>query len=149
MSVRSYTKIWLHLVWGTHNNIKFLSDRNLRKEISHYFYKYADEKNIYMKVNYVNADHVHALVDLPTGKTIEEVLQLLKGSSSHWINQKVNFKFSWKVGYGAFSVSDSNISKVVNYIMNQEEHHRVKNFTEEYEEFVRKHNLSFEHEAQL
>lgn len=146
MSVRSYTKIWLHLIWGTHDNIKYLTDSNLRKEISRYFHEYSTEKNIFMRVNYVNNDHVHALIDLPTNKTIEEVLQLLKGSSSNWINKKVNFKFAWKKGYGAFSVSDSNVDRVVKYISNQEEHHRVKNFAAEYEEFAKKHSFVFHNE---
>ena len=61
-----------------------------------------------MKINYVNADHVHALVDLPTASSIQELIQLLKGSSSHWINANdiVTGKFAWRRGYGAFSVSD-------------------------------------------
>lgn len=146
MSVRSYAKIWLHLVWGTHDNIKYLTDRNLRKEISHYFHEYSKEKNIFMRINYVNDDHVHALIDLPTNKTIEEILQLLKGSSSNWINKKVSYKFAWKKGYGAFSVSDSNVERVVKYISNQDDHHRVKSFAAEYEEFAKKHNFAFNDE---
>lgn len=94
-----------------------------------------------MKVNYVNPDHVHALIDLPTDKTIADTLHLLKGSSSNWINKQINFKFAWAKGYAAFSVSESNLKKVVDYILNQEEHHRVKSFAEEYEEFLQKHNV--------
>lgn len=48
---------------------------------------YAVEKEIYMKINFVNPEHVHTLIDLPTSKSIEEVVQLFKGSSSHWINE--------------------------------------------------------------
>src|SRR5205085_5585759 len=85
MSVHSYSRCWLHLIWGTLNR-----ERVLRKDaaarVSRYLSEYAETKNIYMKINFVNADHVHALVDLPTGLTIEELVQLLKGSSSHWIN---------------------------------------------------------------
>jgi REP element-mobilizing transposase RayT len=57
-----------------------------------------------MKINFVNADHVHALVDLPTGISIEEMVQLFKGSSSHWINQSdlLKTKFAWGRGYGIF-----------------------------------------------
>jgi len=43
---------------------------------------------MYMKINYVNPEHVHTLIDLPTNKTIEEVVQLFKGGSSHWINEE-------------------------------------------------------------
>ena len=71
-----------------------------------------------MKINYVNADHAHALIDLPTAFSIEKVIQLVKGSSSHWINSHdiVTGKFAWGRGYGAFSVSQSNVSRVARYI---------------------------------
>ena len=141
MSVRSYTKIWLHLIWGTHNREKSLNNKELRKKLSKYLINYTKEKNIFMKVNYVNSDHVHSLIDLPTDKTIAETLQLIKGASSYWINQQVEYKFTWAKGYAAFSVSESNLKKVVNYILNQEEHHHKKSFTEEYEEFLDKHNF--------
>jgi len=67
-----------------------------------------------MKINYVNPDHVHALIDLPTRLSIEELVQLLKGSSSHWINANdvIKEKFAWGRGYGAFSVSESNVNAV-------------------------------------
>ena len=50
-----------------------------------------------MKINYLNADHTHALIDLPTNKTIEEVIHLFKGSSSHWINENrlIKGRFAW------------------------------------------------------
>ena len=141
MSVRSYTKIWLHLIWSTQNREKLLVDKQLRKELSQYYYDYSVEKKIYMKINYINPDHVHALINLPTNLTVEKVLHLYKGSSSNWQNKQVNFRFQWGKGYGAFSVSESNLDRVVKYIINQEEHHRKKSFTKEYEEFLRKHNI--------
>ena len=141
MSVRSYTKIWLHLVWGTNNHEKYLLDRDLRKLISKYLYEYSEEKKIYMKVNYVNADHVHALIDLPTNINIEDIFHLFKGSSSNWINKQVSYKFSWSIGYAAFSVSESIIDKVVQYIINQEQHHHKLSFKKEYDEFLQKHNV--------
>ncbi|MDA3861963.1 MAG: IS200/IS605 family transposase [Melioribacteraceae bacterium] len=136
MSVRSFTKIWLHIIWGTHNRDKILINKELRKEISVHLKENTKEKGIYMRENYVNADHVHALIDLPTNMNLEEVMRLIKGESSSWINKQVNFKFAWGKGYGAFSVSESNINKVVNYISIQEEHHRKKSFTEEYNQFL-------------
>jgi REP element-mobilizing transposase RayT len=106
---------------------------------------YALEKGIYMKVNYVNPEHVHTLVDLPTNKSIEEVIQLFKGSSSHWINENrlLRGRFAWGRGYGAFSVSHSDIDKVAAYIAGQEEHHRKKSFSAEYQLFVEKYGLEW------
>ena len=110
---------------------------------SRFLTQYAVEKSIYMKINYFNPEHVHALIDLPTSKSIEEVVKLLKGSSSHWINENrlLKGRFSWGRGYGAFSVSHSHVHQVAAYIANQEEHHRKKTFAQELELFVKRYGL--------
>jgi REP element-mobilizing transposase RayT len=99
-----------------------------------------------MKINHVNPDHVHALVDLPTGLAIEDVLHLLKGASSHWINESnlLPGRFAWGRGYGAFSVSQSGAAEVAKYIADQEEHHRKKSFGEELKLFVERYELRWE-----
>lgn len=112
-------------------------------KVSIYLRHYAQEKGILMRSNYVNADHVHALLDLPTNLTIEELVQLLKGSSSHWINSTnlLNCKFAWGRGYAAFSVSESNFNAVASYIETQKEHHRTKTFADEFNDFAERHGL--------
>jgi len=98
-----------------------------------------------MKANHVNADHVHTLIDLPTGLSIEAAVQLLKGSSSHWINANdiAPAKFAWGRGYAAFSVSESNMNTVTAYIAGQEQHHRIRTFAEELKEFIERHGLTW------
>lgn len=98
-----------------------------------------------MKINYFNADHVHSLVDLPTGKSIEEVVQLFKGSMSHKINEEkiLRGKFAWGRGYGAFSVSHSDVGQVARYIAQQEAHHKKRTFSQEFELFVKKYGLEW------
>jgi REP element-mobilizing transposase RayT len=86
MSTHSYSRCWLHLVWETLRREPML-DKRAAVRASTNLTEYSLEKGIYMKINYFNADHTHALIDLPTNLTIEQVIQLLKGSSSHWINQ--------------------------------------------------------------
>jgi REP element-mobilizing transposase RayT len=117
-------------------------------ELSRYLDEYAAEQGVYMKMNFVNPDHVHALIDLPTGFSIEKMMQLLKGSSSHWVNSNdlVTGKFAWGRGYGAFSVSHSNVELVARYIAGQEEHHRVHTFAEELKEFIDRHGLRWHDE---
>ena len=61
---------------------------------SRFLTDYSIQKGIYMRINHFNSDHVHALIDLPTSKTIEEVAHLLKGSSSHWINEQKLLRIS-------------------------------------------------------
>jgi REP element-mobilizing transposase RayT len=112
---------------------------------SRFLTQYAVEKSIYMKINFCNPEHVHTLIDLPTSKSIEEVVKLLKGSSSHWINENrlLRGRFSWGRGYGAFSVSHSHVDRVAAYIAGQENHHRKKTFSQEFEVFVRKYGLEW------
>src|SRR6266513_3790516 len=85
MSVHSYSRCWIHLIWATANREKLLN-KAAAARVSCWLSQYADEQGVYMKINYVNAGHVHALVDLPTSLSIEKLIQLLKGSSSHWVN---------------------------------------------------------------
>src|SRR5690606_27420609 len=71
---------------------------------------------------------------------LSDLLQDIKRNSALWINQKgfVNGKFEWQEGYGAFSYSKSHVSSVINYIENQEEHHKKISFRDEYLEFLKK-----------
>src|SRR5262245_37214633 len=100
MALHSYCRCWLHIVWATLDRRPLLSKPAAVKRSGH-LNEYAREKEIYMQIHYVNADHVHALVDLPTNRTIEEVVQLLNGSSSHWVNEQnlVPGKFGGQRGY--------------------------------------------------
>ncbi|HLG16900.1 MAG TPA: IS200/IS605 family transposase [Blastocatellia bacterium] len=148
MSIHSYSRCWLHLTWVTLKRERVLP-KNPATKLSGFLYDYAESKGVYMKINYVNPEHVHALIDLPTKYSIEEVMKLLKGASSHWTNENrlIPEHFSWGRGYGAFSVSHSMVDAVAKYIANQEEHHRKKTFAEEYAQFVRAYGLQWRDDA--
>ena len=111
MSTHSYSRLWIHLIWETLRREPML-DKRAAAKASAFLNEYSINKGIYMKINYFNADHTHALIDLPTSLSTEKVVQLLKGSSSHWLNSSdlVTGKFAWGRGYGAFSVSQSNVT---------------------------------------
>jgi REP element-mobilizing transposase RayT len=92
------------------------------------------------------ADHVHILCNLTKTNTLAKVIGEAKRNSSKWIKTK-NEKYSsfqWQNGYGAFSVSYSNIMQVQNYISNQDNHHHNLSFQEEFRELLRKHNVKFD-----
>jgi len=129
MSLHSYSQCWLHFIWATLKREPMITDA-LAPKLSAYLTKYAATKDIFMKCNFVNPEHVHALINLPTNQTIETVANLLKGASSRWIGQQklLEGHFYWGRGYGVFSVSQSDLPRVCNYIANQEEHHRKRNF---------------------
>jgi putative transposase len=147
MSTHSYSRLWVHLIWETLRREPMLHKQAAALASTH-LTNYAREKDIYMKINFFNADHTHTLIDLPTDKSIEQVVQLLKGSSSHWINEQklLKGKFAWGRGYGAFSVSHSDVGRVAAYIAKQEEHHRKWTYREEYQLFVKRYGLEWQDE---
>ena len=147
MSLHSYSRVWLHTVWGTLDRRPLLL-KPAAVKLSEYLHQYSTEKGFYMKINYVNPDHVHALVDLPTCLTIEDMLHLLKGASSHWVNQSnlLTGKFAWGRGYGVFSVSQSGVAEVARYIAEQEEHHQKRSFCDEVRILVERYGLKWHEE---
>ena len=148
MSTHSYSRLWIHLIWETLNREQML-DKRAAAKASSFLSDYSLKKGIYMKINYFNGDHTHALIDLPTRYSIEEVIKFFKGGSSHWINhnQLIKGRFAWGGGYGAFSVSHSDVGRVARYIANQEEHHRKRTYSEEYEMFVKRYGLEWRAEG--
>ena len=148
MSLHSYSKIWIHLIWSTQSKEKII-DKNAAAKIQKFILSYCKSKSIYIKIIFVNADHVHCLIDLPTNMSIEDLVKLIKGASSHRINKDrlIETKFSWARGYGVFSVSQSNLDKVIKYIENQEEHHKVRSFSEEYQSFIENYGMKYIREA--
>jgi len=91
-------------------------------------------------------DHIHALFSLSRKWTIAAVVEEVKTSSSKWIKTKGEefHQFHWQSGYGAFSVSQSNVGKVKNYITNQKEHHGKQSFQDEFREFLEKHGIEYD-----
>jgi REP element-mobilizing transposase RayT len=91
-------------------------------------------------------DHIHALVTAPSTIAPFQIAQYLKGDSSKWIHQEFEHMrdFGWQDGYGAFTVSKSQIPDVVSYIRNQREHHRKKTFQEEYLAFLHENAVEYD-----
>jgi REP element-mobilizing transposase RayT len=135
------------LTWATLRRKPILS-KPAAVKVSGFLTDYARGKGIYMVINYVNPEHTHALIDLPTAYSVEQVTKLLKGASSHWINQNriIGSRFRWGRGYGAFSVSHSRLDTVARYIAGQEEHHRKRTFIDEYTKLMRAHELEWSEE---
>ena len=92
------------------------------------------------------SDHIHILASLPTEISVAKAAQVAKGGSSKWIHDTFPDKstFAWQRGYGAFSVSISQIQDTVEYIRNQEEHHRTRSFQDEYVMLLKKHGVEYD-----
>jgi REP element-mobilizing transposase RayT len=91
-------------------------------------------------------DHVHLLISIPSTMAIAKAMQLIKGGSSKWVHETFleHRLFAWQEKYGAFSVSESRVESVVNYIRGQEEHHRVVTFQEEFLALLQKHRIEYD-----
>ena len=138
-----FVKVYIHIVWSTKNRIPFLNSKDLRINVWKHIKQNANEKGIFIDVVNGYSDHCHCLISLSTNQTIEKVLQLIKGESSHWINKEnlLSEKFEWQDEYFAVSVSESLVDKVRNYIKNQENHHAHKTWDEEYNELIEKYGF--------
>lgn len=139
----SYVKIWVHLVFSTKNRNPFLS-KEIRYNVQKHIIANCKEKNIFLQAINGHTEHLHCLISLGKDQTIAQVAKLIKGESSHWINenQLIPEKFIWQDDYFAVSVSESQLEKVVNYIKNQEVHHENRPFSEEVDEFIAKYGFT-------
>ena len=91
-------------------------------------------------------DHLHALLSLPSTMSFAKAVQLIKGGSSKWVHDRFPkySKFEWQEGYGAFSVSASQVKRTLAYIENQKEHHRKRTFQEEFIKLLDRHRVEYD-----
>lgn len=91
-------------------------------------------------------DHMHLFIGINPNQSISELIRLVKGDSSEWINKGklTSTKFNWQEGYGAFSYSKSHVDSVVQYIANQQEHHKRFSFRDEYLTLLKKFEVEFD-----
>lgn len=92
------------------------------------------------------ADHVHILLSLPPTLPVAKAMQLIKGGSSKWVHETFpeHRMFGWQEKYGAFSVSESRVDSVINYIKGQPEHHKKVTFQEEFLALLKKHRIEYD-----
>ena len=91
-------------------------------------------------------DHLHVFFGMRPSQSLSDLMQDIKGGSSKWINEKkfIKAKFEWQEGFGAFSYSRSQASKVISYVQSQEAHHRKFTFLDEYKKFLEKFEVDYD-----
>lgn len=141
----TYTQIHIQTIFAVKKRTGLI-----QKEWKDELYKYITgiiQKNDHklLAINGI-ADHIHIFFGMRPAQSLSELMQDVKANSSKWINEKkfINDKFEWQEGYAAFSYSKSQISKVIAYIENQEEHHRKTTFLEEYKDFLQKFEIDYD-----
>lgn len=141
----TYTSLYYHVIFSTKNRVSYI-----KQEIEQRVWTYVGgiarrHKMAALQVGGME-HHLHALVMAPPTLSPSQIAQYLKGDSSKWIHEEFPdlSGFGWQDGYGAFTVSKSNLDEVISYIRNQRQHHRKRTFQEEYLEFLRKHGVEYD-----
>ena len=132
------TNLVYHIIFSTKGR-----EPMIVAEIRDEFYRYIG--GILLQIGGM-PDHLHLVVKLKPSQALSTVIQKIKGNSLEWINEQKRFKsrFAWQVGYGAFSISESQIPMVVRYLMEQEIHHQKLSFKDELTLVLDRHQVDYE-----
>jgi putative transposase len=130
----------LHCVFSTKDRVNLVKNPD---ELYRYIAALGHAKNIHVIAAGGTANHLHLLILLPQTVTLAKAMQELKANTSRWLRE-TSSKFQWQEGYGAFSVSQSQRETVARYIANQEEHHRVRTFKEEFTALLEKSRIDYD-----
>ena len=143
---QSLADVLLHIVFSTKNRVPFLKSRDIREHLDAYFVGTLDNLDCPSAITRSVEDHVHILCHLSRTMTIADLIKEIKTASSAWLKEQDArlHDFHWQAGYGAFSVSRSNVEQVKQYIANQEEHHRTRTFQEEFRLLLERHGIKYD-----
>jgi putative transposase len=139
----TYTQITIQAIFAVRGRENIITN-NWRDDLHKYIAGIIRKESTILAVGGWK-DHVHVFAGIPPNLSVADFVQKVKANSSKWINEQklVNGKFQWQDGYGAFSYSRSQRDDVINYIMRQEEHHKIKSFKEEYLDFLKKFEVEY------
>ncbi len=141
----SYLQVFVHYVFSTKNRDSLINSQ-IENELWKYMAGVAKSNNLIPVIINGTENHAHVLVSLPATITIAKAIQQIKGASSFWMNSNLDeiSGFEWQVGYGVFSVAQSNLKSIIAYIKNQKEHHKTLSFEDEYIELLKENGVSYE-----
>lgn len=141
---RTFAQIYIHSVFAVKGRENLLQ-KDWREDVFKYMCGIIKGKDLKPIIINGVSDHVHVFMGLKPSLSVSDIIRDVKNNSSNFINEQqlVRGKFSWQDGFGAFSYGHSQINKVYQYILNQEQHHRKKTFKEEYTSLLRKFEIPF------
>jgi putative transposase len=139
----TYTNLLYHIVFSTKDRFPFINAESKPRLYEYIGGIIRGLGGISLEISGVN-DHVHLLVKLKPTIAVARFLQDLKPNTTNWAKRYILPKFEWQDGYGAFSVSESQVEAVRKYIQNQEIHHRKFDFDEEIKMLLRKSGVGFD-----
>ena len=142
---QSLSRIFLHIVFSTKDREPSINV-DVRPRLHAYLATICRDLESEVPAVGGVADHVHVVTTLPRTISPAELVEKIKKTSSKWMKGvETRYRdFFWQRGYSAFSVSTSQLENVIKYVQEQEEHHRIKGFQEEYRELLRRHGVEFD-----
>ena len=141
----TYTQIHLHLIFAVQNRKSLISE-SWKDRLYEYITGIVQANKHKMIIINGMPDHLHIAIGMRPSQSLSDLMQDIKGNSSKWINDNklTESKFNWQEGYGAFSYNKSLLPKLIDYIKNQEKHHKKKTFLEEYKEFLKAFEIEYD-----
>jgi putative transposase len=141
----TYTQIHLQLVFAVQYRVSLIH-ATWKDELYKYMTGIVQEHKHKMIIVNGMPDHIHMLIGMRPIQSLSDLMQDIKGSSSAWINNRkfTKGRFQWQEGYGALSYSKRELPVIIDYIKNQEEHHRQKTFMDEYKELLQEFEIAFD-----
>ncbi len=139
------TKLVYHIIFSTKGRKQFIIPE-IRDELFLYIGGIVNGEGGYLIQVGGITNHIHIVMELKPTHSLSEMMKKIKGNSSKWINEqrRLQFKFAWQEGYGAFTVSKSQISMVSQYVRDQEKHHQKQSFKEELIELLKLHRVDYD-----
>jgi REP element-mobilizing transposase RayT len=139
----SYTNLLYHIVYATKSRAPLINS-NLKSRLHGYLGGIVGGLGgIPIEINGMS-EHVHLLVRIRPTISVSDFLSKLKSNSSLWAKRQTKGRFAWQAKYGAFTVSESQVSRVRKYIREQEEHHRTMSCEEEFEALLKGNRIDFD-----
>ena len=141
---QSLSCLLVHLIFSTKERHPFLAQNDLMLRTHAYLGGILREASCPSLTIGGTADHVHAFFHLSRTQHVAKIVETLKSHSSRWIKTQGIEKFAWQRGYGCFSVGQSQVQALIRYIQNQADHHLKVTFQDEFRQFLRRYEISFE-----
>jgi putative transposase len=138
----SYFQCIMHVVFSTKHRQKTIS-KPMKERLWSYAAGICQKRDMFVHAIGGMEDHIHLLMQVPSMLLVPKAINAVKVNSSRWVSGFAG-SFSWQEGYGAFSVSKSNVARVLRYIRDQERHHKKMTFEQEFIAMLEKHGMPYD-----
>ncbi|MGD9973263.1 MAG: IS200/IS605 family transposase [Desulfatirhabdiaceae bacterium] len=140
----TYSQIYIQIVFAVKGRYNMIPKQH-REELQKFISGIVQKREQKLLAIFCMPDHTHMLVGMKPSMSVSDLVRDIKAGSATFIKEKkwIAGQFQWQEGFGAFSYSRSHIDAVIRYILNQEEHHKIRSFREEYIDFLKKYQIEY------